>query len=151
MVTLQIMHRSVRCAVFGFLATSRQKREGIFACLCVTLRVWLKRRSSSNVFMQWFHKVHKMKTSVRPSVCGFNLRNNLTYCDYIRLIRYDIYLTAIELTPGGSSTSHIYTQTTYIIQRKENLGSAGRAPSSQVIPWHLPYNWGKNTENPQLG
>jgi hypothetical protein len=32
-----------------------------------------------------------------------------------------------------------------------NLGSAGRAPSLRVIPWHLPYNWGKNTENPQLG
>jgi hypothetical protein len=27
--------------------------------------------------------------------------------------------------------------------------SAGLAPSWPVIPWHLPYNWGKNTENPQ--
>jgi hypothetical protein len=25
------------------------------------------------------------------------------------------------MTPGGSSTSHIYTQTIHIIQRKENL------------------------------
>jgi hypothetical protein len=33
---------------------------------------------------------------------------------------YDIYLTAIGLTPGGSSTSHIYTQTVHITQRKEN-------------------------------
>jgi hypothetical protein len=32
-----------------------------------------------------------------------------------------VYLTVIGLTPGGSSTSHIYTQTVYIIQRKENL------------------------------
>jgi hypothetical protein len=31
-----------------------------------------------------------------------------------------IYLTAIGLTPGDSSTSHIYTQTVHIIQRKEN-------------------------------
>jgi hypothetical protein len=34
--------------------------------------------------------------------------------DMIRydMIRYDtIYLTAIGLTPGGSSTVHIYTQT----------------------------------------
>jgi hypothetical protein len=23
--------------------------------------------------------------------------------------------------------------------------SAGRAPSLQVIPWHLPYNWGEKT------
>jgi hypothetical protein len=33
---------------------------------------------------------------------------------------YDIYLTAVGLTPSGSSTSHIYTQTIHIIQRKEN-------------------------------
>jgi hypothetical protein len=60
-------------------------------------------------------------------------------------IRY-IYLTAIGLTPGGSSTSHIrltpgdsstthiYTQTIHKIHRKENLGSVGPAPSLRVIP-----------------
>ena len=32
-----------------------------------------------------------------------------------------------------------------------NLWSAGRAPSLRVIPWHLPYNWGKSTEKPQFG
>ena len=31
-----------------------------------------------------------------------------------------------------------------------NLWSAGRAPSLRVIPWHLPYNWGKSTEKSQL-
>jgi hypothetical protein len=31
-----------------------------------------------------------------------------------------IYLTAVGLRPGGSSTSHFYTQTVHIIQRKEN-------------------------------
>jgi hypothetical protein len=31
-----------------------------------------------------------------------------------------LYLTAVGLTPGGSSTSHIYTQTVRIILRKEN-------------------------------
>jgi hypothetical protein len=31
--------------------------------------------------------------------------------------KHDIYLTAVGLTPGGSSTSHIYTQTVRIIQR----------------------------------
>jgi hypothetical protein len=57
--------------------------------------------------------------------------------------KYDdihVYLTAIEFTPGGSSTSHIYTQIIHIIQRKENLISADRAPSLRVIPRHLPYN-----------
>jgi hypothetical protein len=81
----------------------------------------------------------------------------------------DIYLTAIGLTPGGSRTVHIWTQTTqntengpyitinklgkYITIKKFKiiLGSAGCAPSLRVIPWHLPYKWGKSTEKPQLG
>ena len=33
---------------------------------------------------------------------------------------YDIYLAAIGLTPGGSSTAHIYTQAVHRIQRKEH-------------------------------
>jgi uncharacterized integral membrane protein len=74
-------------------------------------------------------------------------------------------LTAIGLTPGGSSTVHIYTQTVHrttqlttlvgMLSRlrtqsgqtkindelTELIGkSAGRAPSLRVIPWHLPYN-----------
>ena len=74
-------------------------------------------------------------------------------------------LTAIGLTPGGSSTVHIYTQTpggsstvhiytqtpggsstvhiyTQTIHRttQQFWKSAGRVPSLRVIPWHLPYN-----------
>jgi hypothetical protein len=61
-----------------------------------------------------------------------------------------IYLTAIGLTAGGSSTTHTYTQTVHTIHTTEhtqvtklnkhnnkkltNLGSAGRAPSLRVIP-----------------
>jgi hypothetical protein len=62
------------------------------------------------------------------------------------LTGFTVYLTAVGLTPGGSSTSQIYTRTVHIIQRKENweakgkLGSADRAPSLRIIPWHLPYN-----------
>ena len=65
-----------------------------------------------------------------------------------------IYLTAIGLTPGGSSAVHIYTQTihehnghktihrtTPLIRGTTQLKkSAGRAPSLRGIPWHLPYN-----------
>jgi len=29
--------------------------------------------------------------------------------------------------------------------------SAYSAPSLRVIPWYLPYNWGKSTEKPQSG
>jgi len=56
-------------------------------------------------------------------------------------------LTVIGLSPGGSSTVHIYTQTIHrTTQNKEyreqhkNWKSAGRAPSWLVIPWHWPYN-----------
>jgi len=65
---------------------------------------------------------------------------------------YMIYLlTAIGLTPGGSSTVHNHTQTihrtTQTIHRTTKLiwKSEGCAPSLRGIPWHLPYNWGKNT------
>ena len=60
-----------------------------------------------------------------------------------------IYLsTANGLTPGGSGTVHMYTQTKHRTtqitteQHKQQLiwKSAGRAPSLRVLPWHFPYN-----------
>jgi len=59
-------------------------------------------------------------------------------------------LTAIGLTPGGTNTVHIYTQT---IHRTTQLiwEEFGPCPSLRVIPWNLPYNWGKSTEKPQSG
>jgi hypothetical protein len=39
---------------------------------------------------------------------------------------YIPYITAIGLTPGGSNTSHIYTQTIHIIQRI--FGKCGPCP-----------------------
>jgi len=53
-------------------------------------------------------------------------------------------LSAIGLTPGGSSTVHIYTQTVHRTTQTrhrttQKFGkSAGRAPSLRVLPWHLP-------------
>ena len=76
------------------------------------------------------------------------------------VVIYDmIYLlTAIGLLPGGRSTVHIYTQTTHrtirnkqYIEQHNNWKSASRAPSWLVIPWHLPYNRGKSTENLSQG
>ena len=58
------------------------------------------------------------------------------------------------------STVHIYTQTVhrttqnkpYIEKHKNYWKSAGRAPSLQVVRWHLPYNWEKKSmEKPQSG
>ena len=76
------------------------------------------------------------------------------------MTRDTIYLTAIGLPPGGSSTVHIYTQTIqrttqtnkqymeqHIIDTKQYIEqnsslireSADRAPSLRDIPWHLRY------------
>ena len=71
-------------------------------------------------------------------------RKKSNICDMIYL------LTAIGLSPGGRSTVHIYTQTIHRATQ-QFWKSAGRAPSSLVIPWHLPYNRGKSTEKPQSG
>jgi len=64
-------------------------------------------------------------------------------------------LTAIGLSPGGSTHLHTIPRTTQITteQHKYKLmwKSAGRAPSLRVLPWHLPYNWGKSTWKPQSG
>ena len=76
-------------------------------------------------------------------------------------IWYDmIYLlTAIGLSPGGSSTVHIYTQTIHrtiqnkqYIEQQHNFGRVWAVPLSWlVIPWHLPYSRGKSTEKLQSG
>jgi len=69
-------------------------------------------------------------------------------------------LSAGGLPPGGSSTVHIYTQTihrttqniTIYIEQYNNFGRMRAVPPSlRVIPWHLPYNWGKSTGKPQSG
>jgi hypothetical protein len=105
-------------------------------------------------------------------------RDIVNYLSILILIL--IYLLiAIGLTPGGSSTVHIHTQTVHRTRQLKTLvgklsgirtqsgqtkinderrknyrligKSAGRAPSLRVIPLHLPYNRGKSTEKPQSG
>jgi len=63
-----------------------------------------------------------------------------------------IYLTAIGLSPGGSSTvQYTFTHKQYTEQHNRHKQyteqhnsliwkNADRAPSLRVIPWHLPYN-----------
>jgi hypothetical protein len=48
-------------------------------------------------------------------------------------------------------STHLHTNGTCTTIKKKKKGSAGRATSLRVIPWHLPYNWGRITEKPQLG
>jgi hypothetical protein len=79
-------------------------------------------------------------------VTNFKWRDKLQDIINIIIIFY-LFLTANGLTPGGSSTVHIYTQNTengtYItikIRWGKKLGSADRVQSLRVISWHLPYN-----------
>jgi hypothetical protein len=69
-------------------------------------------------------------------------------------------LTAIVLSPGGSTQLHttIYRTTNKNTEKntnseKKECGRVRAVPrlKMRVIPWHLPYNWGKSTENPQSG
>jgi len=54
---------------------------------------------------------------------------------------------------------YTYTHKQYTERHKTNntynntkiRENASRALSLRVLPWHLPYNWGKWTENPQSG
>ena len=47
-------------------------------------------------------------------------------------------------------STHLHTQTIHRTTLKF-WKSAGRAPSLRVLPWHLPYNRGKSTENLSQG
>jgi hypothetical protein len=74
----------------------------------------------------FFHNSIYLKNSPVRKIC-VEKGKNLTW--------YDIFLTAIELTPGGSSTVHIYTQTIhrttqkqYIGQHKNKLEQCGPCP-----------------------
>jgi len=46
---------------------------------------------------------------------------------------------------------YTFTHKQYVEQHNQFRKSADRAPSLLVLPWHLPYNWGKSTEKPQSG
>jgi len=71
------------------------------------------------------------------------------------LILILIYLlTAIGLTPSGSCTVHIYTQTVLRTTQLTTHRTTQLTPNWEEcglcsIPWHLAYNWGKSMEEPQ--
>jgi hypothetical protein len=54
-------------------------------------------------------------------------------------IIYDIFNRNLVDTRWQQYITHLHTNNTHNTV-KEKLGSAGRAPSLRVIPWHLPYN-----------
>jgi hypothetical protein len=108
----------------------------------------------------WEVPYQKLRGAVsNPSKCHSHIFS--TRGSYLRgpvfILWYTIYfLTAVGLSPGGSST-HLHTNNTQndtkqtIHRTTQQLESAGRARSWLVIPWHLPYDRGKSTEKPQSG
>jgi hypothetical protein len=110
---------------------------------------------------QYLHRRFRHNVQYRKNTCERKHCSSMIY-DMIYL------LTAIGLTPDGSSTVHIYIQTIHRTTKLTTLvgklsgirtqrlvkligKSAGCALSLRVIPWHLPYNWGKHTEKPHSG
>jgi phosphatidylserine decarboxylase len=59
-------------------------------------------------------------------------------------------LPAIGLSPGGSTHLHTNTAQNNTNNNQTTL-SAVRAPSLRVLPWHLPYDWGKARKNLSQG
>ena len=63
------------------------------------------------------------------------------------IIRYDIYLLTCNwvATRWQLYNTHLHTNNTQNDkeQHQNFWKSAGRAPSLRVLPWQLPYNWGK--------
>jgi hypothetical protein len=103
----------------------------------------------------WYDIWYDIWYMIRYDTIWYDIWYMIWYDMIWYMIWYDmIYLTAIGLSPGGSN---VYTQTihrtTQITTEQHKLmwKSAVRAPFLRVLPWHLPYNWGKSTEKPQSG
>jgi hypothetical protein len=69
---------------------------------------------------------------------------------------YNISVNCNWVDTRWQYSTHLHTNNTQnkTINNKNNTTnnltgkSGGRARSLRVIPWHLPYNWGKSTKNP---
>ena len=102
----------------------------------------------------------------RCAAISFTVTRQFSFVIWYDMIWYIFSCNWVD-TRWQQYSSHLHTNSTpntkngtYITITKlnthnnknlTNLWSAGRAPSLRVIPWHLPYNWGKSTEKPQLG
>jgi hypothetical protein len=87
---------------------------------------------------------------------------DIIWYDMIYMVWYDIWYDIFVncnwvATRRQQNETHIHTnstqndtkQTIHRITQKF-WKSAGRAPSLRVLPWHLPYNWGKKHGKPSV-
>jgi len=73
------------------------------------------------------------------ALCGKKYWGSLDSNLEVNVDMFIYLLTAIGLTPGGSSMVHIYIKK-YREQHKKFGKSAARSLFLRIIPWHLPYN-----------
>jgi hypothetical protein len=76
-----------------------------------------------------------------PSAHPFTWYDIFLNCNWLAT-RWQYYSTHLH----ANNTQNGKTQTIHRTTQKYWKFSAGRGPSFRVLPWHLPYNWGKSTE-----
>jgi hypothetical protein len=105
---------------------------------------WGKSIPPSYSFMAW--------TGISSHNFTFGLRfwNNF---DMVYFINWSWVATRWQQFSTHLHTNNTQNDTKQTIHRttQKFRNSAVRAPSLRVLPWHLPYNWGKSTEKPQSG
>jgi hypothetical protein len=109
------------------------------SCLLLLILIAVRDISMYIWYMIWHDMIYDVWYMIRYDMIWYIF--NWNWVD----TRWRLYSTQLHtnITHNTENGTHI--------KKKSNLGSAGRSPSLRVIPWHLPYNWGKSTVNPQLG
>ena len=96
--------------------------------------------------MIWYMIWHDMIYTIRHDmICHKIWYDIFVNCNLV-VTRWQQYSTHLHTDSTQNNTKQTIHRTTQIFWK-----SVGRAPSLRVLPWHLPYNWGKSTEKPQLG
>ena len=140
------------------------RRGDVSVELTVQLHWWLARDVEGNIrglirgtnpnfvwcVWVWQRKMAPCVVSVQAISCWMRremMRSGpvMTIWGYHSFMIWYLFNRSWVDTRWQHHTTHLQ-QTRHTIYREYNSGSAGRAPSLRVIPWHLPYNWGKSTE-----
>jgi hypothetical protein len=83
-------------------------------------------------------------------LCEFGIKLCYIYCLW-KIMGHVVCVRGIDVFVNCNLVvtrwQYTFTHKQYIEQHKQLMWkSAGRAPSLRVLPWHLPYNWGKITK-----